>query len=53
MKYLIYLSQIANKVAIDFEFWAVYESSLIEALVGLLVYQMLEDIVLGLFNKKE
>lgn len=53
MKYLVYLSQVVNKVAIDFEFWAVYESNLIEALVGLLVYQILEDIVLGLFNQKE
>jgi hypothetical protein len=53
MKYLIYLSQAVNKIAIDFEFWAAYESSLIEAVVGLMIYQFLEDIVLRMFKGKE
>ncbi|WP_071454211.1 hypothetical protein [Gloeomargarita lithophora] len=53
MKYLIYLSQVANKVAIDFELWAVYESSLIEALAGLLIYQFLEDLIFHIFKQKE
>ncbi|MDX1977100.1 MAG: hypothetical protein SFT94_05445 [Pseudanabaenaceae cyanobacterium bins.68] len=53
MKYLTYLSQVVNKVAVDFEFWAVYETNLIEAMVGLLIYQFLEDILLRLFKQKE
>jgi hypothetical protein len=51
MNYLMYLTQLINQVAIDFEFWAIYETSLIEALVGLLAYQLLEDIVLCIFKK--
>lgn len=53
MKYLTYLFRVANKVAIDFEFWAVYETSLIEAMVGLVIYQFAEDIALRLFKQKE
>jgi hypothetical protein len=53
MKYLAYLSQIVNKVAIEFELWAVYEKSLFDAVFGLLIYQFLEDIVLRLLKKEE
>lgn len=53
MKYLAFLSQIVNKVAVEFELWAVYETSFIEAVVGLLIYQFLEDIAMRLFKRKE
>jgi hypothetical protein len=53
MKYLIYLSQVVNRIGTDFEFWAAYESSLIEAVVGLVIYQFLEDFVLCMFKAKD
>lgn len=53
MNHLTYLSQVVNKIAIDFELWAVYETNLIEALAGIFIYQFLEDIILLLFKQKE
>ncbi len=43
MSLRLYLQKLINAIAKDFEYWAVYESSLTGTLISLFVYQLFED----------